>query len=157
MSVDLNSLREMVSQIEADVARLRALLDDQANGQAGATTMTAADAAAILANLDLPETICVPRPERVAAYLAEHPALSEIVTGMAHALIREFENEPSQIILDVYDDPEIDDHNLQYIVRLPKYGRSLMPRLDRVSEPFFELMIRAGEGVLVTTDHRPMG
>jgi len=156
MSVDLNSLREMVSQIEADVARLRALLDSQANGEAGAITMTAAGAATILADLALPETICVPRPDRVAAYLAERPGLSDIVKGMAAALVKEFENEPSQLILDVYDDPEIDDHNLKYIVRLPKYDGSLRPRLDHVWEPFAEQMVRAREGVNVTTDYRSM-
>jgi len=56
----------------------------------------------------------------------------------------------------VYDDPEIDDHNLKYIVRLPKYDGSLRPRLDHVWEPFAEQMVRAREGVNVTTDYRSM-
>jgi hypothetical protein len=70
--------------------------------------------------------------------------------------VRESENEPSQIILDMYDDPEIGYHYLRFVVRLQAYDRSLTPRLHRVSEQFYDQMVHAREGVMITTDHRPM-
>src|SRR5207248_2026455 len=95
----------------------------------------------------------------VAAYLRDHPDMVAIVNALGAALVREFEHEPAQIELDQYDDPEIDDHYLTFMVRLPVYPedvRALMDRLDRVSDPFDAQFTTVSGSVLVTTDFQPV-
>jgi hypothetical protein len=141
---DTASLRDSMRQLEADVARMRKLIDAQDDAQV---------------EFLLPAEIRVPRPSVVAAYLREHPDVVEIVSGMADGLVTEFEYEPAQIELDQYDDPEIDDHYLTFMVRLPDYPddvRSFIERLDRVSDGYGDRLTNLSGWLLVTTDFRPI-
>src|SRR5439155_21043302 len=108
-------LQDAMRQVEADVARLRKLIDAQAEAEA-------ADAI----ELALPPEISVPRPSVVAAYVAKHPEMLDIVKDLAVSLVREFEHEPAQIELDVCVDDYIDERDLVFNVRVAKYDQSLM-------------------------------
>lgn len=145
---DTASLQETMRQLEANVAHMRKLIDEQA----------AVEVADQL-ELKLPPEIRVPRREVVATYLGRHRDMLDIVSKFGVALVNEFNNEPAEIELDQYDDPEIDDHYLTFTVRLPAYpddGRSLMDRLDRVSDALDDQFSSASGEVLVTSDFRPL-
>lgn len=147
MTIDLHSLRGTLRQLKNDVAVLHRRVE--------AVEQQLADAAPAEIGVQLPAEIVVAHPAAVAAFLWERPALAQIVAEMAPAILQEFAGEPSQVVLDLYEDPEIDDRYIVYYVRLPEYTDSIMERLYRVSEQFH------GDGespdwVLVTTDYHPM-
>ncbi len=90
----------------------------------------------------------------VRDYLEQHSDLASLVPALVERTRQEFGGE-AQLILRVYDDPEIDDHELQLCVRMPAYAPDLLQRFDTVCGPFTELLSQVASGsILVTTDHR---
>ncbi len=142
---DTLDLQDAMRQVEADIARMRKLIDEQA-------TAEAADAM----ELSLPAEIRVPRPAIVAAYLGKHPDMVSIITDLGLALVHEFEHDPAQIELDQYDDPEIDDHYLTFMVRMPTYDDAFLDRLKKISRPFDDALTTASGWVLTMSDFRPV-
>ncbi|MCC7368283.1 MAG: hypothetical protein IT306_07670 [Chloroflexi bacterium] len=63
--------------------------------------------------------------------------------------------EASQVVLDVHDDPEIDDHYLVCYVRLPEYEHSIMERIHRIAERFEDRSAEDDASVLIATDYHP--
>jgi hypothetical protein len=61
----------------------------------------------------------------------------------------------AELSLHLYRDPEIDDQYLKLLVRLPRYERDVMDRIDRVSTSFEERITPSAGYLLVTTDFRP--
>jgi hypothetical protein len=96
----------------------------------------------------------IPRSVDFGAYLESHPDLADIVPSVCAQARQEF-GKHSELILQVYRNPEIDDRHLSLIVRLPSYDGNIMQRLDRVTEPFEEELCSASGYLLVTTDFRP--
>lgn len=149
MTIDVQGLRSTLRQLKEDVAVLHRRVE--------AVEQQLADASPADPGVQLPPEITVPKPAAVAAFLHGRPQLAEIVVDMAPALLAEFANEPSQVALEVYEDPEIEDYrHLVYYVRLPDYEDSIMDRLDRVAEAFEARTGESGEWVLITTDYHPM-
>lgn len=89
----------------------------------------------------------------IAAYLAAHPDLADVVPSVG-ARVREEFGKDAQLTLRLYRDPEIDDRYLSLNVRLLGYDDHTMERIDRVSEPFDEQLCNASGYLLVTTDFR---
>jgi len=145
----VQGLRSTLRQLKDDVAVLHRRVE--------AVEQQLADVNPGDLGVQLPAEIVVPRTSAVAAFLDGRPLLAQIVSEMAPAILREFAGEPSEVVLDVYEDPEIDDYRyLVYYVRLPDYDVSIMDRLDRVAEPFEARTGESGEWVLITTDYHPM-
>jgi hypothetical protein len=90
----------------------------------------------------------------VSSYLSSHPDLGDPVLAVCAEVRKEFGPE-AELALQVYRDPEIHDCYLSLYVRLTSYDDSIIPRLDRVSQPFDEELSRASGYLLVTTDFRP--
>jgi hypothetical protein len=97
--------------------------------------------------------LVVPSPSEVDAYLHQHPDLRVILPAVAKALRAEFE-EPAELALEVYHDPEIEDHYLTLIVRLPAYDRYTMKRIDSVWEKFENDIAKSTGWLTLTTDFR---
>ena len=99
-----------------------------------------------------------PPPEAVFNRLNEMFAASSegMMSRFASVVRRESGNSLSRI---AFDNAEIDDHYLTFMVRLPVYPedvRALMDRLDRVSDPFDAQFTTVSGSVLVTTDFQPV-
>ncbi|HEV2947575.1 MAG TPA: hypothetical protein VGX70_09380, partial [Gemmataceae bacterium] len=60
----------------------------------------------------------------------------------------------SELILSVYQDPEIKDSHLSLVVRPPLYDENITELLDRVTEPYEAELCDASGYLLVTTDFR---
>lgn len=97
---------------------------------------------------DLPE---------IRRYLASHRDLARIVPRVCEQGRCEFGPE-AELILKVYQDPEIDDRHLTLAVRLPAYDvNTITARMDSVTEPFEEELCSASGFILVMTDFRVPG
>jgi hypothetical protein len=97
--------------------------------------------------------VTVANAPEVAAYLAGHPDLADVVPSVGAQARKEF-GKDAQLSLRLYRDPEIDDRYLSLNVRLLGYDDHTMERIDRVSEPFDEQLCNASGYLLVTTDFR---
>jgi hypothetical protein len=148
MTVDLARLRKRISQLEKQVKELRRIADE-------ATQNGAVDAKAVIARVVGLGILC-PRPDRVAAYLWIYPDVANLVTGLADALVREFDGERSEIELDLHEDPEIDDQYLQFMVRKPTYEDGFVDRLLRLMRKFHDERRRTSGWVMASTDFRPL-
>lgn len=181
MSLDLPSLHRAIDRLEGEVAELRRLAKAAEAGQ----TAEIGDAAEVASpapssperpsspapasaeapgspqppgvGVALPPEVRVPRPAVVAACLRDHPDVAGTVGEMAAAVVVELQGERSEIELDLYEDPEIDDYRyLTFYVRVPEYDGTLLDRLDTVAEQFDDRFTHTSDMVLITTDHRPM-
>src|SRR5436190_8283622 len=77
--------------------------------------------------------IVLPRPREVHAYLRQHPDLAELVPVVCAEARREF-GSPTELSLEVYRDPEIDDAYLTLYVRQATYATDLLERIHRLAE-----------------------
>jgi hypothetical protein len=157
MTLDLVDLQEALFRLEADMSRVR---EDVARLRRFADTAAESD---LLPSSDfdklgivLPHEIRVRRPDVVAGYVAAHPDVKDLVADMAAALVEELRSERSEIELALYQDPEIDDQQLTFYVRVSEYDDSFMERIDAVSERVESGRPPTLDWVLVTTDFRPM-
>ncbi|HZO28925.1 MAG TPA: hypothetical protein VFH48_23375 [Chloroflexota bacterium] len=145
MSLNVSEIYRTITTLEAEAARLR---------RVAAEAATVADLMSV--GLTLPSEVVVACPGIIVEYLRAHPDLVPLVGEMATALVDEFRGEHSQIELVLYQDPEIDDRQLTFYVRLPLYNATLIPRLHAVSERVDSLFPPTPDWVLVTTDYRPI-
>ena len=156
MSVDVQGLRSTIRSIrqqlvglEEDVARLEQIAD-------GAEAPSPDAPVSATPELGLPPEIVVPRPDAVAAYLRAHPDTVDVVRELASALIHEFRNQRSAIMLDTEQDAYVDEVDLVFNVRVAAYDQALMDRLHCVEERFDDRLARSSGSVYVTTDHVPV-
>jgi hypothetical protein len=102
------------------------------------------------------EGIVVPRPREVSEYLRQHPDLAELVPALCAEARREFDeaNEATELSLEVYRDPEVNDRYLTLYVRQRNSGADLLPRIHRVGEAHAKDLAGVSGNLLVTTDFR---
>jgi hypothetical protein len=97
--------------------------------------------------------VLIPDQAEIVAYLGLHRDLGQVLISVFAEARKEFGQE-AELTLQVYRDPEIDDHYLRLNIRLPFYDESIMKRLDKVSQPFDKELAKASGYLLVTTDFR---
>ena len=164
MSVDVQGLRRTIRNIEAqvshlnaEVARLRKIADDAegaARSEASVPSLPIPDLADI--GLTLPPVILAKDRTEIVAYLRRHSDMTGPVEKAAQALVDEFGEEPSEIELVLYRDPEIEDRTLTFYVRVPTYDDAFMARIDKVYDRLDDVLARGSEMILITTDHLPI-
>jgi hypothetical protein len=145
VTLNVSEIYRTITTLEDEAARLR---------RVAAEAATATDLAGV--GLALPPEVVVSYPNAIVAYLGAHPDLVPLVGEMATALVNEFRGERSQIELALYQDPETDDRQLTFYVRLPAYDATLVPRLHAISERVDSRFPPTPEWVLVTTDYGPI-
>ena len=91
--------------------------------------------------------------QEVLSYLEKHSQLGVILPSIG-ALARRLFGPESELILSVYQDPEIKDSHLSLVARLPLYDENITELLDRVTEPYEAELCDASGYLLVTTDFR---
>jgi hypothetical protein len=98
--------------------------------------------------------VYVPRPERVQAYLHEYPDMVHVVGNICMAAHDQF-GPDSELLLDVYCDPEIDDRYLSLVVRQASYPANFMSRIEELTAKFADELAQISGWIVVTTDFRP--
>jgi hypothetical protein len=99
------------------------------------------------------QAIGVPRPREVGAYLRQYPDLAELVLMVCAEARREF-GSLTELSLEMYSDPEIDDFYLTLYVRQPTYETDLLARIHRIADTYEKDLARKSGHFLITTDFR---
>jgi len=89
----------------------------------------------------------------VAACLAEHVDLADLIPELAGELRREF-GPDAELSRELYRDPEVSDEYLTLYVRQGNYSSDILLRIERVSEIFSDPLADVSGYILVTTDFR---
>lgn len=99
--------------------------------------------------------ILIPDSEDVRNYLLNYPDIIDLVIPICE-LVKEKFKHPTQISLEVYHDPEIDDEYITIYVRQYNYDRSVMKRIEEIETKYENELIDKEGWVIVTTDfHKP--
>jgi len=94
-----------------------------------------------------------PHPGEVVDYLIQNPGLYDVVMYACSMTEEEF-GRTSEITLDIYHDPESDDHYLTIYVRQERYDEDIIARMDRICDKY-EPALRGQSGwLLLTTDFK---
>ena len=101
----------------------------------------------------LPSDVLLLDPQDVERYFKTHRGLAKIVPAMCRRARREFGKE-GELTLQVYHDPEIDDHYLILYVRLPRYDGDARARIDGVWEHFERQLCDLSGWIILSTDFR---
>jgi hypothetical protein len=101
-----------------------------------------------------PHRVILLRPTEIQAYLDRHPKLAHIIPKICAQARHEF-GEETELALEVYHDPEIDDRYLALYIRQSVYANRILTKIDRVWQPYGQQLARASGYFLVTTDFRP--
>ncbi|MEK7396089.1 MAG: hypothetical protein AAB116_04035 [Candidatus Poribacteria bacterium] len=95
--------------------------------------------------------VIIPNPGEISNYLHQYPDIIDLVK-FACDETRERFMQPTQLSLELYRDPEIDDNYLTLYVRQEKYDDNVMDIIEEIWPTYSdELASKAGD-FLVTTD-----
>ena len=98
--------------------------------------------------------VCIRNADDVEGYVAEHPTLRSLLPRICEQARVEFGRD-TELTLELYRDPEIDDRYLTLLVRQPQYDANIVERLDQLAAQFADELDRCTGDLLVTTDFRP--
>jgi hypothetical protein len=94
-----------------------------------------------------------PNPSPVINYLMAHRNMLDVLL-FACILTDEKFGKTSQISLELYSDPEIDDQYLSIYVRQASYEPDILDKIDTISNEYLEAMDIDLGYLIVTTDFR---
>jgi len=98
------------------------------------------------------KNIGLPDPSGINDYLIEYPGIIYFVEPVANMVTEHFDRN-SQISLEVYHDPEIDDSYLVIYVRQNPYSEDIIELIDEINELIaYNLSCDVSGWVSVTTD-----
>jgi hypothetical protein len=103
-----------------------------------------------------PHDILLPNADATEAYVAQHPSLGSLLPEICKTIRASF-GPPTELVMKVYEDPEIDDQYLTLYVRQDRYAPDLFDRIDATLTEFAAALESATGFFLVTTDFRRPG
>ena len=98
--------------------------------------------------------IRIPQPSEVQDYLLQHSGTADAVKTICQAVSDRFK-ESTQLSLEVYRDPEIQDEYLTLYVRQRNYNNQLLNIINEIETEHESLFTNKSGWLLVTTDFRP--
>lgn len=96
------------------------------------------------------EEVRLHNAEKIQDYLAEFPDLIEVLLRAVRAVKKYLPG--AQLILKVYQDPEIEDRYLALYVRLPQYDEKVMERIEAAESEYIEFLADSKGWLQLTTD-----
>jgi len=99
---------------------------------------------------ELSKDIRINNINSIRDYLIEFPDIIDIIPKAVNSAKKYFPN--SQIVLDFYIDPEIDDRHPIIYVRAKDYDNKFMELLDKAEDEFLKDLIGKKGWILLTTD-----
>jgi len=107
-----------------------------------------------LLNWLLQNQVVVPEPREVRDYLLRYPDITGLLPFVCR-LAWERLGMHTQLSLEVYHDPEIQDEYLTLYVRRPHYEEHLISAIEDVCAEYEAELVGKSGWLLVTTDFRP--
>lgn len=105
-------------------------------------------------NSILYQNILIPRPDSLRNYLLQHLDMLNILPLVCKTAI-DRAGSSSQLSLEVYHDPEIQDEYLTLYVRQSQYDESISKLIDDITEECQHYLSDREGWLIVTTDFRP--
>jgi len=97
-------------------------------------------------------SVLIASESRVREYLLHAANIAEVVSHAVEAAQRRFPD--AQLVLDVYQDPEIDDEYLVLYVRMLHYDDSVMERIAAAEAEYLDMLADKSGWIQLTTDFR---
>jgi hypothetical protein len=101
----------------------------------------------------LEKQIIISIPNEVRDYLFRYPDILEILPTVCELTRQRFDLQ-TQLSLEVYNDPEIEDEYLTLYVRQKKYDNEIMNKIKEIRKNYEKFLIERKGWFLVTTDFR---
>ena len=98
--------------------------------------------------------IRIPKPNYVREYLLRYPDLINILPYVSK-MVRERVGLYTQLSLEVYHDPEIEDEYLTLYIRQEHYDENILNIIEDIRTQYEEKLIGRSGWFLLTTDFRP--
>ncbi|GIX47869.1 MAG: hypothetical protein KatS3mg131_2080 [Candidatus Tectimicrobiota bacterium] len=92
---------------------------------------------------------------KIQEYLLQFPDLIDVVPHVVDAAARHFPD--AQLVMDMYQDPEIEDRYLVVYVRLKRYDDSIVEKLERAEAEFLDELAYKEGWIQLTTDFQEPG
>src|SRR5437016_3701322 len=83
----------------------------------------------------VPPDVVISRPREVRAYLRKHTDLAKVVPTICRQVREEF-GQGAELRLEIYRDPEFQDHYLRLVLALSEYDNSVSKRLEAIWDSF---------------------
>jgi hypothetical protein len=103
-----------------------------------------------------PHDVLLPNAVATESYLAQHPSLASLLPDICKTIRASF-GPAAELVMKVYEDPEIDDPYLTLYIRQDRYAPDLLGRIDATIGEFAAALESASGFFLVTTDFRRSG
>ncbi len=91
-------------------------------------------------------------PYSIREYLLRFTELLDVIPKAVDAAKKHFPE--AQLVMDVYQDPEIDDNYLVLYIRLKHYDDSFIERLEEAEAEFLNQLVSKRGWIQLTTDFR---
>jgi hypothetical protein len=102
----------------------------------------------------LSKGIMIPQPAEVRDYLLRYPDIIDLLMPVCKMAQERFELH-TQLSLEVYHDPEIEDEYLTLYVRQENYDRQILDKIESVCAEYEKVIAGRSGWLLVTTDFQP--
>jgi hypothetical protein len=100
----------------------------------------------------LARKVWVENPNSLREYLLQFTELLDVIPKAVDAAKKHFPE--AQLVMDVYQDPEIADCYLVLYIRLKHYDDSVIERLEKAEAEFLNQLVNKRGWIQLTTDFR---
>jgi hypothetical protein len=100
----------------------------------------------------LARKVRIENPNLIREYLSQFTGLLDVIPKAVNAAKKHFPE--AQLVIDVYQDPEIADCYLVLYIRLKHYDDSVMERLEKAEAEFLSHLVSKRGWIQLTTDFR---
>jgi len=100
----------------------------------------------------LARKVRIENPNLIREYLSQFTGLLDVTPEAVNAAKKHFPE--AQLVIDVYQDPEIADCYLVLYIRLKHYDDSVMERLEKAEAEFLSHLVSKRGWIQLTTDFR---
>jgi hypothetical protein len=98
--------------------------------------------------------VVVPKPAEVRDYLLNYPGMIDLLQPFCRIAREGFEI-PTQLSLEVYRDPEVDDEDLTLYVRQEHCDDQIMDIIEDIRTEYYKHLTGESGWLHLTTDFRP--
>jgi len=97
--------------------------------------------------------VSIPKPEEVRYYLRQYPDIIDLLDFVCDKTRNRF-GLPTQISLELYRDPEIDDQYLTIYVRQKEYEKDIISKIEEIRSIYCDELADKSGYFLLTTDYQ---